>query len=271
MDPFSVSTVALASAGALLNLTNTLDSKSDRIRVQWYKTMYKSSVSTSIIGHSDDRKGILRHWLLVIHLLMLHDPRNKPTQDSQKITIPEDVMYLLLYSANQAIRDHFWTTGTVTNQSTSATQEFYYPKKSYINIPNDTFIVQSKLYDSRNKYSYINVLVEIKTLQSVPTFVRTMSSQWFWGILPYQPNLQQARELLHDIMDVSMYFNGLNTLLNDIVHSSPRYSDYRQSKCAFELLHEVSLNRSQKYDMASIQNVKTILEDFMRNYPNARI
>lgn len=271
MDPFSVSTIALASTSAIINLTNTVDNKSDRIRVYWYKSMYKSSVATSIIGHSDDKKGVFRHWLLVIHLLLRHDKNNNPTEDSQRVTIPDEIMYLLLYSTDQTTKDFFWTTGKVQNAGTGTTQDFYYPKRSYINIPVDSFMIKSELLNVINKESYINVIVEIKMSQSVPAFVRTMSSQWFWGILPYQPNLKQARKLLHDIMDVSMYFNGINTLLNDIIYASPRYADYKQNKCAFELLHEMSLNTSQKFDMSAIQNVKTILENFIKDYPGVTI
>lgn len=271
MDPFAVSTIALASTSALLNITNTIDSKSDRLRLFFYKSLFKSSISTSVIGHMDDKRCIYRHWLLVIHLLMLHDPDNKPTEDSQKITLPEEVMYLLLYSSEKSTRDHFWKTGTVSNTATNIAEEYYYPKRSYINIPNDPFIVKSNLHNKDNKSSYINIIVEIKTSQSIPMFVRTMSSQWFWGILPYEPTLSEGRKLLHDVMEVSMYFNGLNTLLNDIIYSSPRYADYRQNKCAYELLHEISLNKSQKFDMSSIQNVKILLENFVKNYPNAVI
>lgn len=271
MDPYAVSSIALASTSALINLTNIVDNKSDRLRVYWYKNMYKSSIVTSIIGHSDDRRCVYRHWLLVIHLLIQHDKNNDPTNESQKITIPDEIMYLLLYSTDQMIRDHFWTIGTVNNPSKNITQDYYYPKKSYINVPVDPFIIKSKLFDKTNSSSYINVIVEIKTSQSIPVFVRTMSSQWFWGILPYQPNLSQARKLIHDIMDVSMYFNGINTLLNDILSTSPRYAEYKQNKCAFELLHEVSLNKSQKYDMSTVNNVKTILDTFTQNYPGITI
>ena len=220
--------IGFAAANSALAIMNMVDSRSDRIHLWIYKSIYGASVLYGSLGPGSTRKTYLKYWIGYVKLSLQYKKKYpNGTNSEYYIELPEEILYIIRYTPE--LLEHFF------EQKTSLTGiKYYVTKRTSITLPTEEFSIQSIV--SEKTEQPVELLVKCYVSDGKPVTIRCITSP------PCRSKNEESRELQKLTLTSLIDSNGLDNLIGDIEYSSPnntRFNIYLTQMIAYKTIEEI--------------------------------